>query len=169
MVEPYDAGVHRAAAMVDELTGATQSMLGKMAAQLSETIERNQQVYDGLVAQAERLDALLEYQRRQLAALEHAATEVPSGDGGNTTVPLVDPPADVDLDIDLGDASISYGDRVLRLLAEDGGQTTIDELVDRLVAAGDDGASRRKIATSVTNLARSGRVVREDDVVRLTG
>lgn len=163
MAEPYDAGVHRAAAMISEMAGATQSMLGRMATQLAETIERNQQAYEGLAAQTERLNNLLDYQRAQLAALEHAAADVPHGDGSQ---PAATPPADVDMEIDVGDTSISYGDRVLRLLAEQR-RATVDDLVDQLVAAGDEQASRRKVSTSVTNLSRAGRVVREDDLVRL--
>lgn len=168
MAEQFEGGVRRAAEMVDQLTGDTRSLLGQMASQLDATIARNEQLRDGLVAQVERLEELLAYQRGQLSGLRAAADGVPHHEAATTAgAPATDETA-VDLSIDPGDTSAGYGERVLRLLAEEQ-QATIDRLVERLVEAGDSDATRRKVSTAVTNLRRTGRVEREDDLVRFLG
>ncbi|MBW3579339.1 MAG: hypothetical protein KY462_16705 [Actinobacteria bacterium] len=188
--QQFEGGVRRAAEMVDDLTGDTESFLAQMAEQLEATVTRNEQLRDGLVAQVERLEGLLAYQRGQLSLLQSAAEGVPH----DQTAPARHAPqaeavedvadvervpeaeadevgldaAGVDLDVDVGDTTVSYGERVLRVLAEQQ-EATLDELVQRLVEAGDSDATRRKVSTSVTNLRRAGRVERVGDVVRLAG
>lgn len=74
----------------------------------------------------------------------------------------------IDLDVDPGDTGAALGDRVLVLLARKP-QTTIDGLVADLQAAGDEDATRRGVATAITNLGRAGKVERDDDQVTLVG
>lgn len=166
MAEVFDGGVQRAAEMVDELTGDTEALFTQLAEQLEGTIGRNEQLRDGLQAQLARLDELLTYQRQQLGAVRSAAEQIPR--------PGVSPEAPaaavegIDLDVDPGDTGAALGDRVLVLLARRP-QSTIDELVADLQAAGDGDATRRGVATAITNLRRAGKVERDEDQVTLVG
>lgn len=166
MAEVFEGGVQRAAEMVDELTGDTEALFTQMAEQLEGTISRNERLRDGLQAQLARLDELLAYQRQQLGAVRSAAEQIPRpGVSSEAPQAAID---GIDLDVDPGDTGAPLGDRVLVLLARKP-QTTIDGLVADLQAAGDEDATRRGVATAITNLGRAGKVERDDDQVTLVG
>lgn len=166
MAEVVNGGVRRAAEMVDELTGDTEALFTQVAEQLEGTIGRNERLRDGLQEQLARLDELLAYQRQQLSAVRSAAEHIP-----RPAVSSEAPAAaveDIDLGVDPGDTEAGLGDRILVLLARKP-RTTIDELVADLRAAGDEAASRRGVATAITNLGRAGKVERDDEQVTLVG
>lgn len=158
MADGFEGGVARAREMVDELTGDTQAFVEQIVTQLRGTVARNEKLRDGLEEQIQRLDALLDYQRGQLAATEAAAAQIPSGEVGNTGV--------VASDVDLSDPDLSLSDRVLAaVMVSPGRSATVDELAARMSAAGAGDLSRRQISTAVTNLVRRGDVARDDETV----
>lgn len=161
MADGFEGGVTRAREMVDELTGDTRTFVEQIAEQLRATVGRNEQLRDGLQEQLERLDALLDYQRGQLAATEAAAAQIPSGEVGDTGV--------VASDIDLADPDLSLSDRVLAaVMVSPRRSATLDQLAERLSAAGVADLSRRQLSTAVTNLVRRGDVERDDETVTIS-